>query len=452
LAELTSSRWSRRRWGVVTLLFSATLISYLDRQTVSVLAPVLQRALHITNLQYASLAFWFLASYALCMWMFGAVFDRIGNRAGYAVAIGVWSAAAIAHAFVAGLNGLRLLRAVLGAGESGNWPGATRTVALWFAPRQRALAMGIVNTGAALGSALAPPLIVALQLHYGWQAAFVATGSLGLLWLLIWLLLYPTDSPSSPHPSALSAAVRGGGEGKGEVAPLPLANGAEPSDHLGRIPPSSAKQPRGPASRPHLRELLRTRPAWAIILARFLGDPIWWLYLSWLPLYLHDARGFTLQQIGLSAWVPFLAADLGCLAGGWLSGFLIDRGRSVDRARRTAIVVGALLMPAGMAAAWVRSPVVALACIAVTLFGFQFWVGNVQTLASDFFPARAVGSIAGLAGTAAAAGAGIFTLSTGWVVDHFSYGPILLVAGVLGPLATAVLFLVGGPVRPVRLE
>jgi ACS family hexuronate transporter-like MFS transporter len=195
------------------------------------------------------------------------------------------------------------------------------------------------------------------------------------------------------------------------------------------------------------RVLLRRRQVWAIILARFFGDPIWWLYLNWLPLYLHDARGFSMARIALAGWVPFLAAGLGSLTGGWTSGRLLARGLSVDRARKIAILIGTVLMPAGIAAAYVASPVHALACIAVTLFGFQFWVGNVQTLPSDFFPVEAVGSIAGFAGTAAALGAMIFTLSTGWVVDHVSYTPILVTAGLLAPVATGVLFALGGRVR-----
>jgi MFS transporter, ACS family, hexuronate transporter len=398
------------RWGIVTLLVLATLINYIDRQTVSVLAPVLQKELHLTNLEYATVGTWFLLAYSLSMWVFGAVFDRIGNRAGFAVAITLWSVAACAHALARGLGSLSLARFVLGMGESGNWPGATRTVAAWFGPRERALGMGIVNTGAALGSAIAPPLVVFLQTRYGWQAAFLMTGALGFLWLVLWLAIYP-------RPADLSAL--GVSSPGARTAPYPW------------------------------RLLLPRRQVWAIVLARFFGDPIWWLYLIWLPLYLHNARGFSLKQIGLFAWVPFLAADLGCLAGGWLSGFLIGRGWSVNAGRKTAITIGTVLMPAGMAAAWVASPYQALACISVTLFGFQFWVGNVQTLASDFFPVSAVGSIAGFAGTAAGIGAMIFTLSTGWVVDHFSYTPILVAAGLLGPTATAVLFLVGGPVHPV---
>lgn len=394
------------RWAIVSLLFFATLINYIDRQTVSVLAPVLQKALSLSNLDYATIGTAFLFAYTASMWIWGAVFDRLGNKSGFVAAISLWSLAAAGHALVSTLMGFRLVRAALGASESGNWPGATRSVAAWFPPRERALAMGIVNCGAALGSAVAPPVVLGLQSRYGWQTAFLVTGGLGFVWLAVWLAVYPT-----------TAAERG-----------PM-------------------RPRAVA----WKVLLRRREVWGIVLGRFFGDPIWWLYLFWLPLYLHNARGFNLKAIAATAWIPFLAADLGCLAGGWISGFLMGRGWSVDRSRKTAIGIGALLMPAGIAAAFVPSPVLALACMSITLFGFQFWVGNVQTLASDFFPVGAVGSIAGFAGTAAGLGAMIFTLSTGWVVDHFSYTPILVIAGLLGPTATVVLFLLCGRVRPVAL-
>jgi ACS family hexuronate transporter-like MFS transporter len=390
------------RWGIVGMLFLATVINYIDRQTVSVLAPVLQRELSLSNFDYGTITTAFLLAYTASMWIWGAVFDRLGNRAGYIAATAGWSLSSAAHALVSTLMGFRVARFALGACESGNWPGATRTVAAWFTARQRALAMGIVNCGAAFGPAIAPPLVFALQARHGWQAAFLITASLGFVWLGLW----PAD-------------VRA----RGRMRPRAVA----------------------------WSRLLRRREAWGIVLARFFGDPIWWLYLLWLPLYLHNARGFDMRAIAWSSWIPYLAAGLGSLAGGWGSGFLIGRGWSVDRARKTAIVIGTLLMLPGIGAAYAPSAAQALVCISVTLFGFQFWVGNVQTLASDFFPVGAVGSIAGFAGTAAGCGAMIFTLSTGWVVDHFSYTPILVVAGLLAPLATSVLFLLAGRVRALDI-
>src|SRR5258708_38024285 len=238
------------RWVIITLLFPGTLINYIDRQTVSVLAPVLQQNLGLTNLQYAWVGTWFLFTYSLSMWIWGAVFDRLGNRLGFAAAISWWSIAEIAHALASRRISLTVMRSFLGVGESGNWPGATRTIAAWFSAKHRALGMGIANTGAAMGSAVAPPIIVWLQLTYGWKAAFVITGLLGLVWLVAWWLLYP----------------------------------AKDKEQLGGATVAE-KKPAVPWA-----VLMHRKEFWGIVLARFFGDPIWWLYLNWLPLYLHKDR------------------------------------------------------------------------------------------------------------------------------------------------------------------
>jgi ACS family hexuronate transporter-like MFS transporter len=195
------------------------------------------------------------------------------------------------------------------------------------------------------------------------------------------------------------------------------------------------------------RQLLRYRQVWAIVLARFVTDPVWWLYITWLPLYLNRARGFSLKQIGMFAWLPFVAADAGSLLGGWISGYFIARGWTTDKARKVVILVGALFMLAGIPAAFADSVMAALAFIALVTFGFQSWINNVQTIPSDLFPQQAVASVAGLGGVGAGAGAILFTLTTGWVVDHFSYTPILVVAGLLPVLGTSILFTLGGPIR-----
>ena len=199
-------------------------------------------------------------------------------------------------------------------------------------------------------------------------------------------------------------------------------------------------------------ELLKYRQTWAIVVARFLVDPIWWLYITWLPLFLYQVHGFDLKQIGLFAWVPYVAADAGSLFGGWLSGYLIGRGWTVNGARKAVIAFGALLMPAGIAAAFTPDSMTALILIGVVLFGFQVWINNVQTLPSDFYSSKAVGSVAGLGGTGAGIGSMIFIFSTGWVVDNFSYTPVLVTAGLLAPIGTLVLFALAGNIRKVTLS
>jgi ACS family hexuronate transporter-like MFS transporter len=430
------------RWWIVGLIFLATLINYIDRLTISVLAPVITRDLGLTNTQFGGIITWFLLAYTISQGLSGKLYDRVGTKRGFVYSIMVWSVAAMSHAFARGLASLSIFRFVLGLGEAGNWPGAAKTVAEWFPIRERAFGMAIFNSGAAIGSVMAPPLIVWLSLTYGWQTTFIVTGSLGFVWLALWLVFYQSPDRHKWLRDEERQLIREGQRvnvaADADVARTSVAVGVE-RHRLESLPL-------------RWRELLRYRQVWAIVLSRFLTDPVWWLYISWLPKYLADARGFSLVKIGLFAWVPYVAADAGSLSGGWLSGYLISSGWSVDRARKLVIAIAALLMPAGIFAAFARDAMVALALIGVVLFGFQVWINNVQTLPSDFFSDKAVASVAGLGGTGAGIGSMIFIFSTGWVVDHFSYVPVLVVAGLLAPLGTVVLFALSGRIERVTLK
>jgi ACS family hexuronate transporter-like MFS transporter len=413
------------RWWIVGLVFLATLINYIDRLTLSVLAPVITKDLGLSNTEYGGITTWFLLAYTLSQALSGKLYDRIGIKKGFTVSIVVWSLAAMAHAFTLTLGGLSAVRFVLGLGEAGNWPGAAKTVAEWFPVRQRAFGMAIFNSGAAIGSIVAPPLIVGLTAYFGhWQPTFLITGALGFLWLILWWIFYDTPENHKWLTEKERALIREDEESSESVGHAEIA--------------------------PSWSSLLGYRQVWAIVLARFLVDPVWWLYITWLPLYLANVRGFDLRQIGLFAWVPFVAADAGSLFGGWFSGYLIGRGWSVDRARKAVIAFAACLMPAGIAAAFVTDSMLALALIGVVLFGFQVWINNVQTLPSDFFPKSAVGSVAGLGGTGAGIGSMIFIFTTGWVVDNFSYTPILITAGLLPIIGTIVLFALAGKIGKVQ--
>jgi ACS family hexuronate transporter-like MFS transporter len=413
------------RWYIVSLVFLATLINYIDRLTLSVLAPVITKDLGLSNTEYGGITTWFLLAYTVSQALSGKLYDRIGIKKGFTVSIIVWSLAAMAHAFTKTLGSLSAVRFVLGLGEAGNWPGAAKTVAEWFPVRERAFGMAIFNSGAAIGSIVAPPIIVGLTAYFGhWQPTFLITGALGFLWLLLWWVFY--DSPEK-HKW--------------------LTNKERDLIRENEEPSSSTENFK---TAPTWRELLRYRQVWAIVLARFFVDPVWWLYIAWLPLYLANVRGFDLRQIGYFAWVPFVAADAGSLFGGWFSGFLIGRGWSVDAARKAVIAFAACLMPAGIAAAFVSDSMLALGLIGVVLFGFQVWINNVQTLPSDFFPKNAVGSVAGLGGTGAGIGSMIFIFTTGWVVDNFSYTPILVAAGLLAPIGTIVLFALTGKIQRIH--
>lgn len=411
-AEARTSRGNLQitglRWWIAGLVFLATLISYIDRLTLSVLAPSICSSLRLSNFQYASISTWFLLAYSFAQTIFGKLQDRIGTKVGLSIAMTIWSIAEMAQGLARGLFSFSSFRLILGLGEGGHWPAAIKSVAEWFPTRERALGMGIVNTGATLGSAIAPPLIVWLQWRFGWQTTFFVTGLFGFVWLGLWSLLY-----SAPQQHKW-------------LRPAELNYIQADLTTERNLPPT-------------WRSLLKNRQVQGIVLARFLGDPVWWLYLVWLPLYLYSARGFSLKAIGLSAWIPYIFADAGALLGGWFSGWLLRRGWSVSRSRGLAILFPTLLAPLGMFVVRARSATEAIALISIVLFAFQFWVNNVQTLTSDLFPNDLVASISGLAGTGAGLGAMVFILSTGWIVDHFGYAPVLIASALLVPAATTAL-------------
>jgi ACS family hexuronate transporter-like MFS transporter len=409
---------------MVGLVFLATVINYIDRQTVSVLKTAISHDLGLSNSDYAAIQNSFLVFYGISQMVSGRLFDIVGTRRGFVFSIVVWSLAALAHATARTASAFAVFRAALGFGEAGNWPGAAKVVGEWFPVRERAFGMGIFNTGAAVGGALSPPIIAWLATAYGWRATFMVTGALGFLWLALWLIFF--RSPSQ-HP---------------------WISEAERTHILGGASPTLS----GPAWRPGWGLLLRYRQTWAVIMGRFITDPIWWLYIFWLPSYLQEARGFSLQQVGLSAWLPFLAGGIGALSGGYASGALISRGWSVDRARKAVMIFGAMLTPAGILAMRANDPYVALAWMAVVLFGFQVWVNNLQTLPSDFFPGSAVGSVFGLGGLAAAVASVLFTWATGRIVDNYGYTPVFLIAGVLGPVGLVVTLGLAGRITSVVIE
>lgn len=414
------------RWRILALIFLATTINYIDRQSISLLFPVISRPgeLNLTPLQYSRITSALLIAYMFGQSLSGRFFDRFGARVGFSVSITVWSLAAMGHAFITGVASFAALSFLLGFGEAGNWPGSAKVIAEWFPVRERALGMAVFNSGVAMGSVIAPPLIIALQFKFGWRATFLLVGALGFPWLVAWLSVYRTPAT---HPRIT-----------GEEYEL-ILEGRDVSGSSTGVVLSMTK-------------LLRYRQVWAVVLARFFVDPVWWLFVLWLPEYLTKARGLSLKQIGLSAWVPYLAASAGSLFGGWLAGRLISGGMSVNRARKTVIIIAACMTPAGLLAARAQSTFAALGFISLVLFSFQMWVGNVQTLPSDFFPKELVGSVAGLGGTGAAIGSMIFTLMTGWIVTHFSYTPVLTIAGLLAPVGTIVLFCLAGRIQRVSLD
>ena len=395
------------RWRIAALLFGATVINYVDRQTLSVLAAEITGELGLTDTEYAQVVQAFLVCYAAMYMVWGRVIDRWGTRAALAVSMVWWSLANAGHALARSALGLGVFRALLGLGESGNFLAAEKAISEWFPPRERGFANGVVNAAASTGAVLAPPLIVLLFTMWGWRPAFVVTGAAGFVWLAFWLRLYWVPDR---HPRVTAAERR-----------MIQSESAKPS--LERV---------------RWVSLFGFRQTWALFLARVLADPVWWFYLFWLPKYLQDERGFSIVAVGLIAWVPYLTADLGALSGGWLSGRLVRRGMPPLSARKSVMMPAAAVMPLSLVVAWTDSSVVAMTAICAVTFAHMVWKTNLMTMTNDVYPTAVVGSAAGIVGLGSSLGGVIFTGITGAVVERFGYAAIFFVMSFLHPAAYIV--------------
>jgi ACS family hexuronate transporter-like MFS transporter len=394
------------RWRILALLFLATVINYVDRQTLSVVAPVLRDEFKFSNQQYGMIVAFFQLGMMLGEFPMGMLMDRWGARRGFTFAITWWSIASAMHGMANSVLQFSALRFWLGTGECGNFSGSTKVVAEWFPPKERALGVGIFNGGTMVGSVIAPPLVVWLVHLYGWRVAFVVPSLLGLAWVLLWLKTY------RPNPERFGTAT---------------------------TPPTN-------------RELLRLRQTWACILARTLAGPVMHLYVYWLPEYLYRQRGFSLKEIGLFAWVPFLFADIGSIGGGWFSGWLIAKGYAAHDARKISIVISTILTGASVGVAIVQSIPMAFVLICTAMFGFMWMSATLFAIYSDLFPDGALGRITGLTGVGNGASSMILNFATGIVVDKFSYVPVFAMAGLLPALGMAVLFLLAGRIERVKIK
>ncbi len=409
------------RWYILGLIFLATCINYVDRSSVGLLFTRFGPEIGISREQYGWVGAILLFAYTVSQSVSGRLYDRYGARAGFTLSIVVWCAAAMAHSAIVGFGSFAACSFFLGLGEAGNWPGAAKVIAEWFPQRERAIGMAIFNGGASMGAVLGPLLVAGwLGPLFGWRRTFLIVGAAGFVWLAAWLAVY-----------------------------RPIADHKQLSSHEKRYIQEDQTAKELAAPPPSLAQLLSFRETWGILLARFLVDPIWWLYMLWMPTYLSDVYHFSLQKIGVFQWAPYLCAALGSLFGGWLSGKLIARGTTVNAARKIAMSAAACLMPFGILAARASNPMFALALIAAVLFGFQMWITNVQTLPSDFFPSSAVGSVAGMGGTAAGISSLLFNVGTGWLVTHFGYAVVLTLAGILAPIGAVVLFVLVGVIHRI---
>jgi len=421
VAATPGAKLGRYRWRICAMLLAATTINYIDRQVLGVLAPFLQNEIGWNEIEYGYIVTAFQAAYAIGLLCAGAIIDRLGTRIGYAIAIGVWSVAAMSHSLAAGVVGFALARFALGLGESGNFPAALKTVAEWFPRRERALAVGIFNSGSNIGAIVAPLLVPVVAATLGWQAAFLFTGALSALWLAAWLLWYraPEQQP------ALSAAEL---------------------EHIRSDPPE-------PTVKVPWVRILRYRQAWAYAAAKFITDPIWWFFLFWLPKFLHAEYGLTLTELGLPLIAIFVCADLGSIAGGWLAGRFIRLGWSVNRARKSAMAVCALAVIPIVFAVQADNLWLAVALIGLATAGHQGWSANVFTLPSDMFPRHAVASVVGIGGFAGAVGGMMISTFTGFLLQATgSYVPVFLMAGSAYLLALVVVHALVPRMQPAQLE
>lgn len=387
----------RLGWVIAALLCAATTINYIDRQTLSVLSPLLRQELRMTDRDYANVITAFLIPYTVMYALGGRLIDRLGVRAGAAMALCWWSVATMLTAAARSAFSLGFFRFLLGVGEPAIYPAGVRACGEWFPRRERALPTGLFSSGSAIGALVAPPLIALLTLRFGWRYAFLIPGLIGLVWLPLWLWAYRTpacvekDEESQPAHTWL--------------------------------------------------ELARNRRVWALVLPRLASDPVWYFYVFWLPDYLQRGRHLNLVEIAAYGWIPFLFADAGNVGGGAISDWLIRRGLRPLQARLAVLIGVGCLTPVSALAGQVSSAVFAISLICVATFLCQCWSTNIATLAADLLPNSSTATVVGMMGTAGSLGGVLFTQLMGFVVGHFGYPPAFLLAAALHPIAAGVLVL-----------
>ena len=426
---------SNLRWWVIALIALATVISYIDRQALVVLWPSIAGDLYPDKTSdehkeiYAFLSVIFIFSYAFGQAIFGKIFDWIGTRLGFALSISVWSIATMLHAFAKGVVTFSIFRALLGLAEAGNWPGATKGNAEWFPTKERALAQGIFNSGAAVGGLISIPLIGTMAVYFSWQMIFILIGVLGLLWLIPWMILVKT--PPKNHPWIT--------DDEREYILSGQQNQAVTTDDQS-----------DEGYNPSTGELLSRKQSWGVIIASACIDPIWWLFIFWIPIYLFEVYGMDVKQIALYGWVPYMGAMLGAFFGGLLAQNRFKAGWSTDHTRKLVITLGCLTMlPALLAMSNPGTPIVAVLLMAVILFGFQTAIGNVQTLPSDLYGGKTVGTLAGFSGMAAKLGAVGLTSLVPMLTAGGNYTPAFMIGAGLAISALASIWILCPKIEPL---
>ncbi|WP_076417008.1 MFS transporter [Colwellia sp. UCD-KL20] len=427
------------RWWVIALIALATVINYIDRSALAVLWPDIvedlfpdESALERKQI-YANISIVFILSYAFGQAIFGKIFDWVGTRLGFVLSIGVWSLATAAHAFAQGALSFSIFRAILGVAEAGNWPGAAKSNADWFPTKERALAQGIFNSGAAIGGIVAIPLIAYLTVYFSWQMVFVVIGVAGLLWLIPWIILVKAPPKSHPWITDEEREYILTGQRSCDDDDS-AANGADEEEY-----------------NPSTKELLSRKQSWGVIIASAAIDPIWWLFVFWIPIYLNEVYGMDVKSIGIYGWVPYVGAMIGAWFGGLLAQNRLQAGWSTDKTRKLTITLGCLIMlPALLAMANPGGATTAVIIMAVILFGFQTAIGNVQTLPSDLYGKKAVGTLSGFAGMAAKLGALGLTALVPILTADGNYTPAFVIGASLAVIAMLSVWVLIPKIEPLK--
>ena len=426
------------RWWVIALIALATVINYIDRQTMNVLWATSMGHDLYPDLSdderkaiYGTISGFFILAYALGQAIFGKIFDWVGTRLGFALSIGIWSIATALHAFGQGVVSLSIFRSLLGVAEAGNWPGAAKGNAEWFPTKERALAQGIFNSGAAIGGLVSIPIIAFLAIHYSWQTIFVIVGLIGLLWLIPWMVL--VKAPPKSHPWITEE----------EKEYILTGQKVGLSDKPDSIDEEEYKPTTG--------EILSRKQSWGVIIASASIDPIWWLFVFWIPSYLVEVYNMDVKGIAIYGWVPYVGAMFGAWFGGLLSQNRIGAGWSVNKTRKFVITLGCVMMlPALLAMASPGGPTTAVILMGVILFGFQTAIGSVQSLPADMFGQNSVGTLSGFAGMAAKFGAYGLTVLVPWLTSGGNYTPAFVIGASLAITAMAAVWILIPKIEPLK--
>jgi ACS family hexuronate transporter-like MFS transporter len=419
-SEQGSGVVGRYRWIICALLFFATTVNYIDRQVFGILGPELQKVFGWSAKDYTDIVFWFEVAYAIGLVSAGRFLDWIGTRVGYALSLVVWSVAAMLHALMSTIGGFSFARFALGIGEAGNFPAAIKTVAEWFPRKERALATGIFNAGSNVGAILAPVAVPILFIHYGWQWAFIATGAIGFVWLIFWFAIYRTPSQ---HPRLKAAEL----------------------EYINSDPPE-------PTAHVPWRTLFKHPQTWAFVIAKFLTDSIWRWYLYLLPLFFVQTFRLDIKNFGPPFVVIYLLADVGSIAGGWLSSRLIARGHTVNFGRKITLLVCALCVIPVVFVTQLSNMWLAVLLVGLAAAAHQGWSANLFTTASDMFPRQAVGSVVGLGGMTGALGAMLILKITGYVLTQTgSFTVLFIIAGSAYVLALAIIHVLVPNLQPAKI-